>query len=228
MKTAILVIFIISSSFALELSIDTLSTGEIEVLYINSGSDTVRFDSARVDLIKSENNQYHLGLVSYFTDNATGNPARNSEGFHFFNYGEFYMGDNNVNNFQLQLRPGEIISLELEGFDYQVFGIIPENGPAPLVPPQPMQAKMVFFTNKGIDSIIINGMQTNQPRSDAVVNRTMHVRRPKTGLTEYYTINGKRVKFTSRKKTILPNGIGITVEKHPDGKILYGKRLSTR
>ena len=228
MKTTILFIFIVTSSIALELKIDTLNTGETKKLYINSGSDTVHFDSARVDLIKSKNSQYHLGLVSYFTDNATGNPTRNSKGFYFFNYGDFHIGDNSVNNFQLQLSPDETVSLHLEGFDYQVYGILPENGPAPLNPPQPMEAKIVFFTNKGIDSIIIHGMQTNQPRPDGVLNAKMHIRMPKAGLTEYYTINGKQVDLSLRKKTRLPSSVCITSEKYPDGRVIYKKSLMTR
>ena len=228
MKKVILFVFIASSSYAFELGFDTINTGETKELYVNSGSDTVHFDSARIDLIKSNNHQYHLTLVSYFTDNASGNPTRDFfEGFYFFNYGEFHTGDGNGNNFQLQLRPDETVLLELEGFDYQVFGIIPENGPAPLTPSQPMQAKMIFFTNKGSDSIIINGMQTNQPNSSAVDNGIKYIGRPKAGQTEYYTINGKRVNLSSGKKALLSNGIGITLEKYPNGRVVYKNSLST-
>lgn len=226
MKKFLLFIFTISSSYAFELSIDTLNTGETKELYSNSGIDTVRFDSARVDLIKSGNNQYHLGLVSYFTDNATSEPTRNNKGFYFYNYGEFHMGDNNVNNFQLQLELDETISLEVEGFDYQVYGIIPESGPAPLEPPQPMQAKMVFYTNKGSDSIIINGMQTNQPRTNAIVNRKLHVRRPAAGRTAHFTINGKLINIPSLKDISRTGGVVISSGKNPDGSTVFRKSLT--
>jgi hypothetical protein len=232
MKNTIMFLLLTSSSFAFELSFDTINAGvyqpyvagESKTLYVNAGSDTIHFDSVRVDLIKSETGQYQMGPISCsFTDVM-------EKVFYFCNYDtDLGLGDN-LNDFKFDLGPNETVIVKLEGFDYQLFGIIPEAGPAPLNPPKPMQAKMVFFTNKGIDSIIINGTQTNQPRSNAVISSPKYIRRTTNGQAEYkyYTINGKLVNSSSIKKTGMANGIGITSEKYPDGRVVYKKSLLTR
>jgi hypothetical protein len=218
-----LLLFFVSSSYTFELSIDTTKTGEKKPLCVNTDSDTIRFDSARVELIKGEINQYQIELACFFTNNATGDPTgANSKGFHFWNHGNI---DSNVNKFKLELGPNETLSLKVEGYDYCLV-CIPENEQT-LNPPKPLQAKMFFFTNKGVDSIIINGMQTNQPIPNAVINGQKYDRKVSNVQNEYYTINGRLISLPSVKKTTLSNVIGIAIEKYQDRSVNSKKRLLT-
>ena len=235
-NTITLLILLLSfSSNAFELGFDTINAsvfqplyvaGETKTLYVNSSSDTVRFDSARVDLIKSENNHCEILLVGGATDETFFTP------FYFSTYGE-YAGDfqDKLNTFRFELKPGKTLTIQVEGFDYRLFDIIPENPPGlkSLKPPKPLQAKMTFFTNKGCDSIIINGMQTNQPSgSNTILNRHKPVGAINNEQTEYYTISGKRINLSSIKESTLSNGIGITVEKSTDGSVSCKKSLLSR
>ncbi|MGE5670604.1 MAG: hypothetical protein ACM31E_04115 [Fibrobacterota bacterium] len=218
-----LLLFFVSSSYAFDLSIDTINTGEKRPLYVNSNIDTIRFDSAKVELIKSEFDQYQIELACFFTNNTTGKPTgANSKGFHFWNHGNI---DSNVNKFKLELGPNETVSLKIEGYDYCLV-CIPENVQM-LNSPNPLQAKMFFFTNKGVDSIIINGMQTNQPIPNAVIHGQKYNKKVSNGQNEYYTINGRLLNFPSVKKAAPSNVIGIAIEKYPDRSVISKKNLLT-
>ena len=88
-----------------------------------------------------------------------------------------------------------------------------------------MQVKMVLFSNRGKDSIIINGMQTEGPLSSEIVNRGQYVGKSARVERKFYSINGRRITPPSKKGTVRYNGVGIVAEKSSGGKITYKKAL---
>lgn len=152
MKFLSVLFLLVSSSAAIELNIDTLLVQNKTLFFNNTSSTTVLFDSARFELIKGEINQCQLKLSCFIPNKP--------ENFFFFST---YYALPEQNMFSLEVRPYDTVFINIETLDYCA-ACIPEYV-IYLSEPLPIQAKLVFFTNIGIDSIYINGFQRSAPIS---------------------------------------------------------------
>lgn len=211
MKKSILIMFLVSSSFAFDLGLDTINVEESLIIHNTSASDSLRLDSAVIDLIQSDINQYQLIIICP------------SESFYLSNHVSIH-GDGSLDEFQLEIAPNDSIVMYIEGLDYCLLGCIPEDT-GPVIPPKPMIAKMTVFSNRGKDSIIINGMQTCQPLLNKVSDKKRHVGQSKKTEKYFYAINGRLIRLHSTRKHTHCDGIVIAAEKFNGGKTVYLKKL---
>jgi len=180
MKLGFILIFITTTIYSFELQVDTIKDHEVKNVFVNNDSTSVKIDSVEVLLLRSLSDQYQLKIGCRW--------GSNQELFYLYTY-ETVPG-HGIETFHFTLEPDDTLKIHIEGFDYCI-QCIGEDLKA--VAPTPLVARMVFYTNTGIDSLIIEGTQTNISY--------LHVSEPfrKQIITEsekkpsIFTIQGKKI-----------------------------------
>jgi hypothetical protein len=202
MKKCLMALLMATSSFALEMKLDTLNNSDNKLIYVNTYEDSVYFDSASVKLIKAEVTAFQLNFDCYLGD-------KHKE----IIYSSF-LPPNPAYYFKFGIKKGDSIIVKNVDLDFCI-ACIPEMPFAN--PPKPMQAQMTFYSNKGIDSIIINGFQTRL--SSTNIGRRQNLNEPakisSPGL-DYYTLSGKRLSQKNCMKNADMPSIIITSERAGD------------